>query len=116
MDFGKIAKTILTATGVTLGVIAAAWASNPKNVSSAFSINFNDDFDDDFDFNDRDQSKEILNADELRQLRWMSVDQLRALFKGRQGTFRIEKSPDAYRQLRWMSTEQLKAIFGSKDI
>ena len=58
----------------------------------------------------------ILHADELRQLRWMTVAQLKALFNGRQGKFNIESSSEAYKELRWMSPAQLEAIFGTTEI
>ena len=58
----------------------------------------------------------VLHADELRQLRWMTVAQLKALFNGRQGKFQIESSSEAYKELRWMSPAQLEAIFGATEI
>lgn len=58
----------------------------------------------------------ILHADELRQLRWMTVAQLRAIFNGRRDKFQVENSPAAYQELRWMTTAQIEAIFGKTDI
>lgn len=58
----------------------------------------------------------VLHADELKQLRWMTVAQLKALFNGRQGKFKIESSSEAYKELRWMSPAQLEAIFGTSEI
>lgn len=58
----------------------------------------------------------VLSAEELKQLRWMTVSQLKAAFKGREHQFRAESSAAAYQELRWMTTAQIEAIFGTKDI
>ena len=115
----KAVKPIATAAVVLLGVGVTAWFADPRN-----DIPFNP-FTEPLcgPWNNPDrmkntESKELvtLHADELRQLRWMSTSQLKAIFNGRRGQFRIESSPAAYQELRWMSTSQIEAIFGTKDI
>lgn len=94
-------KRIGTAAAVLFGIAASAWLSDHKPDANDYCDS---------------GSKDILTADDLRQLRWMSTDQLRTIFNGRQDTVRVENSPEAYKELRWMSTDQLRAIFGPKDI
>ena len=55
-----------------------------------------------------------LSKEELRQLRWMSSEQLRAIFGGgKKRKVRLDKtSADIYSMLKWFSAEQLDAIFG----
>ena len=102
MDIWKTAfKRIGTAAAILVGIAASAWLSDHKpNINDYYNSG----------------SEDILTADDLRQLRWMSTDQLRAIFNGHQDTVRVENSPEAYKELKWMSTDQLRAIFGSKDI
>lgn len=123
IDFLKKAvKPITTGAMVLLGIGAAYVFSDPKNWRDIFTTYVdppvgpwrNPDF-----FKNAETDKDgviILHADELQQLRWMTVSQLKAIFKGNRQKFRIESTPAAYEQLRWMSTSQIEAIFGTKDI
>lgn len=118
----KAAKPIVTASVILLGLGAAALFSEGKSWNELISIHVeppvgpwrNPDI---FKNSETDGNGAIvLHADELQQLRWMTVSQLKAIFNGRRGQFRVESSPAAYQELRWMSTTQIEAIFGTKDI
>lgn len=115
--FKPVAAVALTFIGLT----TAAILTGPKTWSESFS----DFWDrpvgpayapDSFWQNKDEDGKVTLHAGELRQLRWMSTSQLKAIFNGRRGQFKVESSPEAYKELRWMSTDQLTAIFGTADI
>ena len=109
----KVIRPLATAAVVTFGVLAAAWMTNERN---QMEYPF-DPFATYQDFNpNTEKQKVVLRAADLRQLRWMSVSQLKLIFnEGRRGQIQIESSPMAYQELRWMSNEQIKAIFGTDD-
>ena len=123
LDFLKKAvKPLVTGAAVLIGLGLAAAFSEGQSWKDIFSVRVEppvgpwrtDDF---FRTVKTDENGAIvLHADELKQLRWMSEAQLKAIFNGRRGQFRVESSPEAYRELRWMSTGQIEAIFGTKDI
>lgn len=116
----KAAGPILKGTAIILGLGAAAIFSDPRNWRNGFSFTVKPPVgppfrDPDFFKNAPDENgKIVLHADELQQLRWMTVSQLKAIFNGRRGQFVVESSPAAYQELRWMSTAQIEAIFGTK--
>lgn len=115
----KMVKPVATAALVLLGVGVTAWFADPWN-DIPFGP-FTEPLCGPWNNPDRMKTTEgkeviILHPDELRQLRWMSVSQLKAIFNGRRERFKIESSPAAYQELRWMSAQQLEAIFGTKDI
>lgn len=51
-----------------------------------------------------------LDAEALRSLKWMSSDQLKAVFKGK--AVKIKNDPEVWEEMKWMSSAQLDAIFG----
>ena len=113
----KAAKPLATAALIAVGIGAASWFSDPKNFQNFFLRYFMDVPVPSWTPNNNTSSEYVvLHADELRQLRWMSTSQLKAIFEGRRKNIRVDSSPAAYQELRWMSTEQIKAIFGSTDI
>lgn len=52
----------------------------------------------------------ILTSEMLREMKWMSAAQLRAIFNGKRA--RLDGKPDTLREMKWMSEAQLQAIFG----
>lgn len=123
MEFLKKAvKPAATAALIFIGLGAATIFSDPKNWKDLFHVYVEppvgpwhtQEF---FRSAKTDENGTIiLHADELKQLRWMTVSQLKAIFNGRRERFRVESSPAAYQELRWMTTQQIEAIFGTKDI
>lgn len=118
----KVVKPLATGAAVLIGLGLAAALSEGQSWREFFNIHVEppvgpwrtDDF---FRSVKTDENGTIiLHADELKQLRWMTVSQLKAIFNGRRGQFRVESSPAAYQELRWMTTQQIEAIFGTKDI
>lgn len=55
---------------------------------------------------------DILTANKLHELRFMSPRQLAAVYKYGAVQTKIVDDPDAYHELRWMTEAQLQAIFG----
>lgn len=55
---------------------------------------------------------EILSAEQIQQLYYMSTPQLRALFDGRKVAFATDK--DAIAALYYLSTSQINAILGKE--
>lgn len=55
---------------------------------------------------------EILDAEQIQQLYYMSTPQLKALFAGRKVTFATDK--DAIAALYYLSTAQINAILGKE--
>lgn len=53
----------------------------------------------------------IIDADVAKELKWMSPDQLRAMFNGRK--VKTSPDPDVWKSLKWMSPDQLNAVFGN---
>ena len=113
----KVVKPIATGILIVLGMGAAATFTDPKNW---FHVNVEyptGPCHEPESWGSKDPNEVIvLHADELRQLRWMTVSQLNAIFGARRGKFKVENSQAAYQELRWMSTAQLNAIFGTNDI
>ena len=113
----KAAKPLATAAMVILGVGITAWMTDLDNWFKVpiepLCGPWNNP---DFKKHSSGDDKVTLRAEDLMQLRWMSVGQLRGIFNGRRGQFKIESSPKAYQQLRWMSEAQIEAIFGTTDI
>ena len=113
----KAAKPLMTAAMVLIGVGVTAYMTDLdnwfKHPIEPLCGPWNNP---DFQKHKSEDGRVTLHADELEQLRWMSVGQLEGIFNGRRGQFKIESSPDAYEQLRWMSEDQINAIFGTKDI
>lgn len=110
----KVFKPIATASAVIIGIGVATLISDPKNWKDIYDAvvgqpvgpaRYPDYFNKD--------EVTVLHADELRQLRWMSVAQLKAMFKGKHDRFCVDISPAAFQELRWMSTAQIEAIFGT---
>ncbi len=54
-----------------------------------------------------------LTAEKLRELKWMSPRQLRAVYGGKTKVH-IDDDPATYRELKWLNESQLKAIFGEE--
>ena len=73
-------------------------------------LNDDDYYDYDYDF-DCDNIT-YLTAKDIKQIRWMSVSQIRSIFGKRHGKIKVANSEEAYKELRWMSEDQLKALFG----
>ena len=61
---------------------------------------------------EEDNKPQVLTAEKLLQLRWMSPSQLAAIYRYGKVKTHISDDPDAYRMLRWMTESQLQAIFG----
>jgi hypothetical protein len=59
---------------------------------------------------------DILTAEKLTQLKWLSSAQLAAIYKYGKVKVKIDDNPAAYAQLKWFTSEQLKAIFGEEDL
>ncbi len=55
---------------------------------------------------------QLLTAEKIRELKWMSPRQLAAIYQHGGRKTHIADDPDAYRELKWMSPSQLDAIFG----
>jgi len=56
-----------------------------------------------------------LTADILKELKWMSAQQLYAIFGGgKKKKAVINNDPAAWKELRWFSADELKAIFGEE--
>lgn len=53
----------------------------------------------------------LIDANVAREIKWMSPEQLRAMFAGRKA--KMSGEPEAWKAMKWMSPEQLKAIFGN---
>ena len=112
----KAAKPLATAALIVAGIGAASWFSDPKNLQSFLRYFVEPPIPTWTPPENKDPDHVVLHADELRQLRWMSTSQLKAIFEGRRKNIRVDSSPAAYQELRWMTTDQIKAIFGSADI
>ena len=111
--FKKVVKPIATGVLIALSLGAAAAFTDSKNWFHVTVEHPNEPE----SWGNKDPNEIIvLHADELRQLRWMTVSQLNAIFGARRGKFKVENSQAAYQELRWMSTAQLNAIFGTNDI
>lgn len=55
---------------------------------------------------------EVLTAEKISELRWMTASQLEVIYHKGKRKVRIADSPEAYKQLRHMTPSQLAAIFG----
>lgn len=115
----EILKKIIKPIGLGIGtaiLIGAAVCLDPnlwKNTNYNWVDNRKDAPPFDFVQKMKDKPKAILTAKDLRQLRWMNVSQLKAIFDGRRQYYQLDNSPEVYEQLRWMSKEQIEAIFGT---
>lgn len=56
--------------------------------------------------------RELLTSDKLYQIRYMTVNQIAAIYQYGKVPVRIADDPAAYYQLRYMTTGQLEALFG----
>ena len=110
----KAFKPIATAAIVLIGLGAATLFSDSKTWEDIFRIRVDppvgptwvpEEF--------KTDQVVVLHEAELRQLRWMTVSQLKAMFEGRRKGIRVDISPAALQELRWMSTAQIEAIFGT---
>jgi hypothetical protein len=57
----------------------------------------------------------ILTAAKLRELRWMTVPQLAAIYHYGKVKVKIQDTEAAYRELRFLNAQQFKAIFGNEE-
>lgn len=55
---------------------------------------------------------EVLDAEQIAALGWMSTTQLKTIFAGRKVTFATDK--EALAALNWLSTSQINAILGKE--
>lgn len=62
-----------------------------------------------------DEEPEILTAEKISNLKWMSTNELAAIYKYGKRKVKIADDPRAYSELKWMTSSQLKAIFGKDD-
>ena len=53
---------------------------------------------------------EVLTADQIDELNYMSISQLKAIFQGRKVSFATDK--ETLEALNWLSTSQINAILG----
>ena len=53
---------------------------------------------------------EVLTADQIAELNYMSTTQLKAIFQGRKVSFATDK--ETLEALNWLSTSQINAILG----
>ena len=60
----------------------------------------------------KNQGPEILTADKLRNLKWMTARQLAVIYGYGKRQVKLADDKEAYRQLMWFDEAQLKAIFG----
>jgi len=67
------------------------------------------------DVPENDGPPEILTADKLQKLKWMSPRQLAAIYRYGKRKVKLTDDPDAYGQLKWFSEGQLEAIFGKEE-
>jgi len=65
-----------------------------------------------FEDKEEETKTDILTANKLHELRFMSPRQLAAVYKYGAVQTKIVDDPDAYHELRWMTEAQLQAIFG----
>ncbi len=57
----------------------------------------------------------ILTAAKLKELRWMTAQQIGAIYKYGKVKVRVADDANAYKELRWMSQNQLEALFGKEN-
>lgn len=57
---------------------------------------------------------DILTAEKLSQLKWLSASQLAAIYKYGKVPTKIADDGAAYSQLKWFTGAQLNAIFGKE--
>lgn len=63
--------------------------------------------------NETENSKvEILTAEKLEKLYWMSADKLALIYGNGTKKVQLDDDPEVYDKLFWFSKDKLKAIFG----
>jgi len=62
------------------------------------------------------QETEILDAEKLDALTWMSANQLAVIYGyGKKRKVKLADDPETYASLNWLSQSQLEAIFGREE-
>lgn len=76
-----------------------------KDISATFS---------EYAENQTEDKPQLLTANKLQELKWMSPRQLASIYQYGKVKTHIDDDPEAYKQLKWMSPSQLEAIFGKE--